>query len=86
MNDDTHLRAFLRDLVLLLRERGSDAATSEDRSVFDEGREAAYREVLDCIQHQADAFGVPRDEIGLGDLENPLVDPLAPATSEPPSS
>lgn len=59
--------SYIRDVVYLLRERTAQAAI-ENRasgSAFDEGREAALREVLSVMQNQADVFGIRRDEICL---------------------
>lgn len=75
---------FVRDVVYLLRERGTKAAI-ENRardSVLDEGREAAFREVLALMQNQADVLGVPRLDICLDGFDA-LVDALDPPTPRP---
>jgi hypothetical protein len=81
---------YMRDIVYLLRERGAKAA-KENRardSAFNEGREAAFREVLALMQNQADVFGVPRQEICLdgfdalaGSLDPPKPRPVEPSTN-----
>jgi hypothetical protein len=70
---------YLRDIVYLLRERGANAAKEcrANESLFNEGREVAFREVLSMMQNQADVFGVPRNEICLSGFDA-LVDPLDP--------
>jgi hypothetical protein len=81
---------YIRDIVYLLRERGAKV-TKENRardSAFNEGREAAFREVLALMQNQADIFGVPRQDIcldGFDALVGPL-DPPKPRPIEPSSN
>lgn len=76
--------AYIRDIVYLLRERGAKAATEnrERESDFNEGREAAYREILALMQNQADIFGVQRGEICLDGFEA-LISPLDPPEPRP---
>ena len=44
---------------------------------YHEGREMAYVEALLRMQSQADAFMIPREELGLADFD-PLRDSLEP--------
>jgi hypothetical protein len=76
---------YIRDLAYLLREAGADAAreSSETKSAFHEGREAAYREILAWMQHQADAFGFDREELCLAGFDA-LTGKLDPPRPEPP--
>lgn len=73
-------RDMLRDLVFFFRKVGN-AADVESReggagTQFDEGRAAAYREVLNSIKNHAVSFGVSLEELGLEEFE-PLSDSLA---------
>lgn len=72
-------RNMLRDLVFFFRKVGaeadSEAGNPVDAAQFQEGRAAAYREVLNSIKNHAVSFGVPLDELGLDDFD-PLSDPL----------
>jgi hypothetical protein len=85
MSEDTY-KNYLRDLVYLLRERGGEALRRSrepgEMAEFEQGRSMAYIEVLSLMQHQADAFQLPRDELLLSgfDPENDAIDPppLAP--------
>lgn len=73
-------RDMLRDLVLFFRKVGHAAEADSRReaagAIFDEGRAAAYREVLNSIRNHAASFGVSLEELALEDFE-PLSDPLA---------
>lgn len=64
---DNSYANYLRDIVYLLRERTARTAKENmaSSSAFNEGREAALREVLAMMQNQADIFGIPRDGIFL---------------------
>lgn len=79
--------SYIRDIVYLLRERTAQAARENQASgsPFNEGREAALREVLSMMQNQADIFGVPRDEICLDGFEA-LVGPVDPPKPAPPGT
>lgn len=84
MNDTDTLKGYIRDLAYLLRERGSQAARDyvESTSPFDEGRESTYREILAVMQHQAEAFGLEREELCLANFD-PLAGDLGPPPPEP---
>jgi len=78
---------YIRDVVYLLRERAAKAANEnqEGESPFNEGREAAFREVLAMMQNQADVFGVPKDEVCLDGFDA-LVGAVDPPKPRPPSA
>jgi hypothetical protein len=66
---------YLRDLGYLVREAGEQttgevagAKTPED-TTFEKGRQMAYVEVLSLMQQQADAFGIPVEELCLDGLD-----------------
>jgi hypothetical protein len=69
VGNETHAN-YLRDLGYLLRERGEarKAAVSAG-SEFERGRQFAYFEVLDLMQHQAEAFGLPLVDLALDGLD-----------------
>ena len=73
--------AYVRDLFYLFREAAAEARRDKEgrpeEARYHEGREMAYVEVLLRMQSQADAFMIPRAELGLGDFD-PLKDPLEP--------
>jgi hypothetical protein len=66
---------YLRDLGYLIREKGEQtsgevrAARTGAEKAFENGRQAAYVEVLSLMQQQADAFGIPRSELCLDGLD-----------------
>lgn len=78
---------YIRDVVYLLREKAAEIASENQRneSPFDEGREAAYREVLAIMQNQADVFGVPKNKICLDGFDA-LVGAVGPPRPRPPSA
>jgi hypothetical protein len=73
---------YLRDLGYLLRERAEEAAR-ESRSIhakraphertvedaFTVGRSQAYNEVIEVMQNQAEAFGIPPADLALEGLD-----------------
>jgi len=73
-------RYMLRDLVLFFRKVGDaadvDSKKDHEGALFDEGRAAAYREVLNSIKNHAVSLGVPLEDLGLEGFD-PLSDPLA---------
>jgi hypothetical protein len=79
MNPD--YAAYIRDLFYLFREAAAraqrDKATFPTEARFHEGREMAYVEALLRMQSQADAFMIPREDVGLASFD-PLKDPLEP--------
>ena len=61
---------YLQDLGHFIREYGLQAKKdAESADEFDKGRAMAYYEVLSLMQQQADAFGLPLAELGLGDFD-----------------
>ncbi len=61
---------FVRDLVTLLIEK---ALTAKKKAAnggdFDKGMHMTYYDILSLVQNQADAFGIPLDELGLKDFD-----------------
>ncbi|KJU86498.1 hypothetical protein MBAV_001305 [Candidatus Magnetobacterium bavaricum] len=61
---------FVRDLVTLLIEK---ALTAKEKATnggdFDKGMHMTYYDILSLVQSQADAFGIPLDELGLKDFD-----------------
>ena len=74
--------AYVRDLFYLLREAAAEARRDKgarpEEAPYHEGREAAYIEALLRMQSQADAFMIPRKELGLDGFD-PLSDALDPS-------
>ncbi len=74
--------AYIRDLFYLLRESAAEAQRSKrarpDEAKYFEGREMAFKEALLLMQSQADAFMIPRGDMGLAGFD-PLKDDLDPA-------
>jgi hypothetical protein len=79
MNPD--YAAYIRDLFYMFREAAAEALRDKvgrpGEAPYHEGREMAYIEVLLRMQSQADAFMIPREDVGLADFD-PLKDPLDP--------
>jgi hypothetical protein len=75
---------YIRDLAYLLRERIVEAQVEKEKSgsAFEEGREFGLRQALASMQHQADAFGIPRDEICLAGFEA-MTEPVDPPPRTP---
>ena len=78
-SNEEQLWGYIRDLAYLLRERAAEARVDKERtgSVFEEGREFGLRQAIAWMQHQADAFGISRDEICLSGFDA-LTDPVDP--------
>ncbi|MBK8213030.1 MAG: hypothetical protein IPK71_04705 [Myxococcales bacterium] len=72
---------YIRDLFYMFREAAAEAQrdkkTRPEEAAYHEGREMAYVEVLLRMQSQADAFMIPREDVGLSGFD-PLKDPLEP--------
>ena len=79
MNPD--YAAYIRDVFYLFREAAAEAQRDKnsrpEEARYHEGREMAYVEALLRMQSQADAFMIPRAEVGLDGFD-PLKDPLEP--------
>jgi hypothetical protein len=79
---NAHLAGYVRDLFCLFREAAADAQRERynrpDEASYFEGRETAFKEALMLMQSQADAFMIPREDIGLAGFD-PLNDDLDPA-------
>jgi hypothetical protein len=77
----TDVALYVRDLFYLLREAAADAEREKHSrsgdATYHEGRQMAYVEVLLLMQSQADAFMIPREELGMNGFD-PLKDPLQP--------
>jgi hypothetical protein len=73
--------AYIRDLFYLFREAAAEAQRDKtslpEEARYHEGREMAYVEALLRMQSQADAFMIPREDVGLAGFD-PLKDPLGP--------
>jgi hypothetical protein len=70
---DTHAN-YLLEIGQLIREAGErakkEAASAKgEEKLFQEGRLVAYYEVLSLMQHQADAFDLPLNDLALGGLD-----------------
>lgn len=67
---DKHLD-YIRDLAYLLRERAAEAhaAAKTSESEFEDGREFGLRQALAWMQHQADAFAIPREQVCLSGFD-----------------
>lgn len=80
MNPDS--AAYIRDLVHLFREAAAEAQRDKksfpDSAGYHEGREMAYVEALLWMQSQADAFMIPREDLGMSGFD-PLKDSLEPS-------
>jgi len=74
MNQD-ECKNYLRDLSFLVIEKALDAkrvaetSRDSDRYDYDLARSMAFYEVVSLMQQQAEAFGIPLDEIGLNNLD-----------------
>ncbi len=65
------LDSYVRDLCALLKEKALEAkeesrTVPEDERAFALGRLMAFHEVISLMQQQAQAFGIPLEELGLG--------------------
>lgn len=70
-NDDSVYRNYLSDLSVLLKEMALEAKqkTSSSATDFDVGYIAGFHRVLSLMQQQADAFGIPLEEISLDGID-----------------
>ncbi len=79
MNPD--YAAYIRDLFYMFREAAAEAQRDKksrpEEAPYHEGRETAYVEALLRMQSQADAFMIPREDLGVSGFD-PLKDPLEP--------
>jgi hypothetical protein len=68
---------YIRDLAYLLRERIVEAQgeRSKGGDAFAEGRELGLREALSWMQHQADSFELPKEDLCLAGFDA-LTDPV----------
>jgi hypothetical protein len=84
MDAEQACQSYLRDLIYTLRERGGEATRKRlaSSSEFEEGREVAYREILDHMRSQAEIFGLEMEALGLTGFE-PLTGPLDPSPLKP---
>ena len=73
--------AYIRDLFYMFREAAAEARRDKklcpEEAAYHEGREMAYVEALLRMQSQADAFMIPREDLGVSGFD-PLKDPLEP--------
>ncbi|MCK6576391.1 transposase [Myxococcota bacterium] len=63
---------YVKDLVILLKERAEEAVLQAEASPGDDfasGRALAYGEVLDLVANQGEAFRISRSDLGLADFE-----------------
>ncbi len=73
MNADSY-RQYLRDLGSLISDKAREAKQLKEKSAgtddfeFNLGRLMAFHEVVSLMQQQAEAFGLPLDELGLAGL------------------
>jgi hypothetical protein len=66
---DTHA-LYLKDLGQILREQALEARKhADDGTEYDQGQRFAYYSVLSLMQQQAEAFGLPFDELSLDGLD-----------------
>ena len=77
-------RDYLIDLVSLLQERAEDAMKKtdqmgketpklKDERVFQDGRFAAYQEVLTTMMHQLETFQIPLAEVNFHKIDQSLL-------------
>jgi hypothetical protein len=78
---DHDIAAYVRDLFYRFREAAAEAQRNAlsrpSEARYHEGRQMAYVEALLLMQSQADAFMLPRGELGMDGFD-PLRDPLQP--------
>lgn len=73
--NNSECTAYVHDLGLLIKEKAFEAKSAKESSIgavnhqFDLGRLMAFHEVVSLMQQQAEAFGIPLQEIGLADLD-----------------
>lgn len=70
--DDDKYKNYLLDLSFIIKERALNAKKSLDDSNQDDynsGYLMAFYEILDLMKHQADAFNIQQDDIGLADID-----------------
>ncbi len=71
MEDDKY-KNYLWDLIFILKEKALEAKKSVDESNQDDynsGYLMAFYEIIDLMKHQADAFTIKQDDIGLADID-----------------
>lgn len=69
--DSAVFRNYLGDLGVLVRELAIEAKQDVERkdSDFSAGYLAGFHRVVSLMQQQAEAFGIPLDEIGLDGID-----------------
>jgi hypothetical protein len=65
--------SYVRDLSALLKKEALEAkeesrTVPEDERAFALGRLMAFHEVISLMQQQAQAFGIPLEDLGLDDI------------------
>jgi len=66
---------YLRDFGMLLKEKAQAAKNEKDDprnqkdNDYNIGYLMAFYEIIDLMKHQADAFNIKQDDIGLADID-----------------
>lgn len=69
--DDTAYQDYLKDLGVLIKELALEAKqkVADNGSDFSVGYMAGFHRVVSLMQQQADAFGIPIEDIGLNGID-----------------
>ena len=69
-NDDVFKR-FVQDVCFILKEEAISAKNEciSDKDDYNLGNLSAWRAVLALLQNQADAFGIPRSDLYLENID-----------------
>jgi len=73
---DTRFKNYLYDLGYLIKEEALASKKERDQKsrnsrkfTFQEGRLAAFHYIIGLMQQQAEAFGIPLEELRLDDID-----------------
>ena len=78
-DEDTRYLGYIRELAYRLRERTMEAVREQEETgaEFEDGRAFGLRQALAWMQHHADSFDIPREEVCLAGFDA-MTDPVDP--------
>jgi hypothetical protein len=75
-NNNEKYKNYLYDLGLLIKEEALEAKKARDQEekgsegyIFEEGYLMAFHRVISLMQQQAEAFGIPLEDLRLHDID-----------------
>jgi len=75
-HEDDRFKNYLFDVGLLMKDRALEAKKDRAKErkgtkayMYESGRVMAFNEVISIMQQQAEAFGIPLEELRLDDID-----------------